>query len=185
MAGPERHSGAEYQHGARQEHSPSSEVAKNYEHRPTSPEQAQKEIESARKEALGNALEEKKYNVASHEESDPVQPSTMSGNALKQGFSKTMNRVRAEMPMPQRVFSKMIHNPTVEKASDVIGSTVARPDAVLSGSLSALILTAVLYFTAKYYGFSLSGSETILAFVGGWLLGILFDLLRGAFRRRR
>jgi hypothetical protein len=185
MASPEHHNGAEYHHGARPEHRPMHETAKRHEQHQVSAEQAQKEIELARKEALSKAIEEKKYNTASYEESGSKQPHTMSGQALKLGFTKTMDRTRSNMSFAQKTFSKVIHNPAIEKTSDIIGSTVARPDAVLSGSLFAFILTTALYFIAKYYGFSLSGSETILAFVAGWLLGILFDLVKGMFRSSR
>ncbi|HRN90324.1 MAG TPA: hypothetical protein PK543_01410, partial [Candidatus Saccharibacteria bacterium] len=69
-------------------------------------------------------------------------------------------------------------NKTVEKVSDVVGSTVARPNAVLSGAVSAFILTLAVYIVAKTIGYRLSGFETIAAFIVGWTIGILYDYLR-------
>lgn len=142
------------------------------------------EPDSARSEALEHAIENKKYHEQEHVEKPHERSHTSPRSSRKQGFTKTMERVQKDMRAPQRLFSKIIHSPMIEKTSDVIGSTIARPDAILSGSVSAFIFTAVVYFTARYFGFSLSGSETILAFIAGWLVGLLYDLVKGIFRRR-
>lgn len=89
-----------------------------------------------------------------------------------------MNDVQTQMSPVERGFSKFIHVPAVEKASDVAGSTVARPNAILAGSLSAFILVLGVYLVARYYGYPLSGTETMVAFAAGWVLGVVFDFLR-------
>ena len=82
------------------------------------------------------------------------------------------------MSAPSRTFSKVIHNPVIEKTSEVVGSTVARPNALLAGSTVAFITVAVLYIVAKQYGYVLSGFESIGAFILGWLIGVSFDYVR-------
>lgn len=82
------------------------------------------------------------------------------------------------MPAPQRTFSKFIHNPAVEKASEVMGSTVARPNSILSGAIVAFFAVLAVYLIAKHYGYVLSGFETIGAFIVGWLVGALYDFFR-------
>lgn len=98
-------------------------------------------------------------------------------------FQKTMQQARTHMSVGQRAFSRLLHLKAVEKISDTIGGTVARPNTVLYGSLAALILTTVIYVTAKYFGYPLSGSESMTAFIVGWCIGIVIDytqvLLRG------
>lgn len=96
----------------------------------------------------------------------------------KVSYKKTMKETQAHMKPAQRSFSKVIHNPAVEKTSEAVGSTVARPNAILVGSLSAFLFTLGLYLFAKYYGYPLKGSETIAAFILGWAVGLLFDYLR-------
>lgn len=96
----------------------------------------------------------------------------------KVNFNRTMQEARTHMSAPSRTFSKVIHTPVVEKTSEVVGSTVARPNAILAGSVAAFILTLGLYLIARYYGYPLSGFETIGAFILGWVIGILFDYLR-------
>ena len=83
-----------------------------------------------------------------------------------------------KLPKSSRTFSKVIHNPTIEKVSEVTGRTVARPNAILSGSVAAFVLTLAIYTLAKINGYPLSGFETIAAFTIGWLAGMLFDYIR-------
>ena len=103
---------------------------------------------------------------------------TQRRSKAKASYKKTMKETQAHMKPAERSFSKVIHNPAVEKTSEVVGSTVARPNAILVGSLTAFLFTLGLYVIAKYYGYPLKGSETIAAFVLGWAVGLLFDYLR-------
>lgn len=93
-------------------------------------------------------------------------------------FNATMTEVRSQMSTPSRAFSKVIHNKAVEKVSEVTGSTVARPDAILSGAIFAFVLTLGTYLVAKNLGYPLSGFEAIAAFILGWILGIVYDFLK-------
>lgn len=93
-------------------------------------------------------------------------------------FTHVMDSTRSHMSPAARTFSKVIHTPIVEKASEVASKTIVRPNAILSGSVSAFILVLAVLLIARYYGYPLSGSETIIAFVAGWLIGMLYDLFR-------
>lgn len=94
---------------------------------------------------------------------------------LDNSFASQMTHTRAQMGLASRTFSKFIHAKPIEKVSDAVGSTIARPNALLSGSITAFLAVTILYLTAKHYGFQLSGFETIGAFIVGWILGILYD----------
>lgn len=93
-------------------------------------------------------------------------------------FKRHMKQVQSEMSGPQRAFSKVIHNKVVEKTSEFVGATVARPNAILSGAVVAFILVLAVYLLAKNLGYVLSGFETIAAFIVGWILGVLYDFFR-------
>jgi hypothetical protein len=93
-------------------------------------------------------------------------------------FKKHMKQVQAEMSAPQRVFSKFIHAKAIEKTSEVVGATVARPNAILSGAIVAFVLVLAVYLLAKNLGYVLSGFETIGAFIIGWAIGVLYDYFR-------
>jgi hypothetical protein len=100
-------------------------------------------------------------------------------------FNTTMNEVYTQMSAPSRVFSKVIHNKAVEKISDVTATTIARPNAMLSGAIAAFILTLGVYLVAKNLGYPLSGFETIGAFIVGWVLGVSYDFLKVMVTGRR
>lgn len=93
-------------------------------------------------------------------------------------YAATMKQIQSEMDASSRAFSKFIHNPSVEKLSDAVGATVARPNAVLAGSMMATFLTLFVFLVAKQYGYRLSGFETIGTFFVGWSLGLIYDYAR-------
>lgn len=93
-------------------------------------------------------------------------------------YNQTLNDIRSEMSAGEKTFSKVIHNPIIEKVSSAAGATIARPAALILGSLSALIFVTIIYTMAKYYGWALSGSEWMAAFVAGWCVGLIIDWVR-------
>ena len=142
--------------------------------------------EQAKIEAKHNAMEQAISVEAGSAEREHKQPASsgtrrhgvISKKEKEASFKKHVGRVQAELPPASRVFSKFIHNKTVEKASDAVGSTIARPDAILSGAVAAFILVLGTYVVAKTFGYVLSGFETIGAFIVGWVLGVLYDFFR-------
>lgn len=147
-------------------------------------EEAEKNIEKAREEVNKEAISGREVSGGENKQKgdDSTAPVHRS---RKESYNHTMKTVRSEMSAPARAFSKVIHNPVVERTSEVVGSTVARPNAILSGSLCAALAVLGLYLVARHYGFALSGSETIAAFIIGWAIGIMFDLLRGMITGKR
>ncbi len=152
------------------------------EHLKDSQEKAGKELTEARAEANKEAKAAEEHRPKNQENARDVGASHL-GRTVS--YKQTMRSIQKEMPAPSRIFSKFIHNKTVEQVSDVVGSTIARPNAVLSGAICAFVLVLGVYSLAKYMGFALYGSETIAAFIIGWLIGLLFDLVRTMFRGRR
>lgn len=108
---------------------------------------------------------------------------TITATERQASFEHTMHHVRKQLSPASRTFSKVIHTPVVEKTSDFVGKTVARPDPILAGSICAFLAVAGLYAYARYFGFALSGSETLAAFVLGWILGFGIDVIRGLARK--
>lgn len=117
------------------------------------------------KEAASTAPAKRRHGVVSKKERDA-------------SYKHHMKQLQSELKPTQRAFSKVIHNPVVEKTSEVVGSTIARPNAVLAGAVVAFILVLAVYVVAKFYGYQLSGFETIGAFIVGWVLGILYDFFK-------
>lgn len=142
-------------------------------------ESQHEQIEHARHEAKAAFSQERGSEHQGHEPSGfsrAVKRVTTQERTV--AYKATMRRIRQEMSSPARAFSTFIHNASVEKASDTIGKSLARPNAILSGSTCALILVSLVYIIAKIFGYPLSGFETIGAFVLGWLLGLIYDYAR-------
>ncbi len=146
-----------------------------------SPESGEKSAERARVEALENAISVeaggKEKGVDSRDSSPAVRRGSISKSQKDDSYKRTMKQVQTELSPSSRAFSKIIHTKAIEKTSEVIGSTIARPNAMLAGAVSAFILTLGVYVMAKTLGYQLSGFETIGAFIIGWLLGITYDYL--------
>jgi hypothetical protein len=146
-------------------------------------ESADKKAEKARVEALETAVSVEKGGAERDAKRPKEGPTTRRRGTISKkektaSFKRHMKQVQAEMPLAQRGFSKLIHNPVVEKTSEFVGATVARPNAILSGAVVAFILVLGVYLVAKNLGYVLSGFETIGAFIVGWILGILYDYFR-------
>lgn len=150
-----------------------------------SPDARAEEAEKARAEANKEALMSKERGSAESKSGGEPTASTIRKVTKKQKkteYKKTMSAIQSEMSAPARTFSKVIHNPVIEKTSEVIGGTIARPNAILAGSTTAFVTVALVYVIAKQYGYPLSGFESIGAFIIGWFIGIAFDYLRFLIR---
>lgn len=142
-------------------------------------ESAETQAEKAKIEALEHALS---VETGSAERKKTTSATTkrrgISKKEREASFQQRMTHVRSEMSAPERAFSKLIHTKPVEKTSEFIGSTIARPNAVLSGAVVAFIAVLGVYLLAKNLGYTLSGFETIGAFLVGWTIGILYDFFK-------
>lgn len=152
-------------------------------------ERSRENLDETRQEAL-----EKAQSIEKHERSPQTKHERSSGGQhdkpigrieREASFNATMEEIRTHMSPSSRTFSRAIHNKTVEKLSDSIGDTIARPNAILSGAVLAFILTLAVYLVAKNIGYSLSGFETIASFIIGWILGICYDFLKTMITGRK
>lgn len=140
-------------------------------------------LEKSRHETMEHALnaenlrssQEKNSHSSAHKEyRDPRQ--------TKLSFNTTMSHVRRHMKPAERSFSKVIHQPTVEKVSEVAGKTIARPSGVAGATIGAFIGLTLVYVVARRIGFELSGSEMPLLLVGGFVAGLFFEWVFKALR---
>ena len=164
----------------------SAELAKNRSEKgaESSPESQVEAIEKARGDAKEALMSKERGGAENKAGGEPTGAAIrrVTKQQKNQEYKKTLAEIQSKMNSPARAFSKVIHNPAVEKASDLVGSTIARPTAILTGSTVAFIAVAAVYVTARYYGYVLSGFETIGAFIMGWLFGVMIDYLRVLLR---
>jgi hypothetical protein len=136
--------------------------------------------EDLKKEALERAASTEKEKKNEVVKASPAERRLLGPSKAEQevSFKATMKEVHTQRSAPSRTFSQRIDNKTVEKVSDGVGSTIARPNAILSGAIFAFVLTLGVYLLAKNLGYPLSGFETIAAFILGWALGVVYDFLK-------
>jgi len=139
--------------------------------------QPENTLETARAD-VERVTQERENEKQPNEENETVERDHRKPYDTKSAYSKTMEEIEQHFPAVQRSFSRFIHNPVVEKTSEIAGATVARPNAILFGSLFAFLFTLAIYIIASKYGYPLSGAETIASFAAGWLVGQLFDYFR-------
>lgn len=167
------------------------EALRNKLEKERSPENGANRLENARHETeaafeaqggrRGNVVSQPKSSIPTNKQ--PIKKATKAQKEAE--YKKTLATVRKSMTPAERTFSKVIHNPVVEKTSEIAGASVARPAALLAGSLSSLILTAIVYTVSKFYGYKLSGSEWIVTFIIGWAIGLIIDWVRVALLGKR
>jgi hypothetical protein len=152
-----------------------------------SPEKSGERAESARKEAEAAFSKERGGREAKSggEPSAAPRRAHATKHERRSSYNDTMKQIQSEMKPSERSFSKVIHAPSVEKTSEVVGSTIARPNAILAGAVAATFLSLAVYLIAKHYGYRLSGFETIGTFAVGWALGLLYDYAHLMLRTSR
>lgn len=153
----------------------------------TSPEKQAERVGEARAEAKEALMNREAGGAEKHRSGANATPALphATKKQRKDSYHSTMKQIQSEMNGSSRTFSKVIHNKTVERVSDAVAATAARPNAVLAGSMMATFLTLFAYLVAKHYGYQLSGFETIGTFLLGWALGLIYDYAKLMFATRR
>ena len=90
-------------------------------------------------------------------------------------FSATLSQARTHMTGTQKLASCIIHMRVLDYLAASLETTLLRPRSVFYGSIGAAISLVVTYYIAKHIGYTLSGSEIIIGFLAGWVIGLLQD----------
>lgn len=99
-------------------------------------------------------------------------------------YNQTLNSARNKLSKPEKTLSKVVHKPIIEKASDAMSNTVARPSGVLFGGVFSFIGSLASYLLAKKLGGELKYSVFAVFFVGGFIFGLLVELVIRILRNR-
>lgn len=161
----------------------SEELAEKAEKSPDRKNEQKQALHEALDRAETKNNKEEQPTVERPPADEPIK--TLSQKNLDIRFNQTLEHVRKDMKPASRAFSKVIHNPVIDKTSEVIGRTVARPNLILAGGIGTLTLGLAIYLVAKHYGYVLSGFESIGSFVIGWAIGIIIEFIRVGFKNRR
>jgi hypothetical protein len=141
----------------------------------------QQHLEAARSKLEKHPEPQAKQTEVSKEASTNLHPTSLD---KLYSYKQTMQSLQRRLPTFSRSFSKVIHNPVVEKTSEILGATVVRPSVTLGATTTALLVGGITYWTAKTYGFAISGSEMLFALLLGGIIGFVVELAIKAFGRR-
>ena len=141
----------------------------------------------ARHEVYEKAISTSEYTAQSSETQQSPTPTVSSKAEKKHSFNTTMHHVRKDLKPTERTFSKLIHQPVVEKTSEAVGKTIARPSGLIGAAVAACIGLLFIFGVAKYAGFELSGSEMPLLLLIGLVIGLftewVYKSIRSLFSR--
>ena len=143
----------------------------------------QKELDEIHKRIEQSAVSGKEVRLGTAERADEHPYYT--NRELKAGaFERTLRTARKHLSKPEKALSKVIHQQTVDSVSRIGEKTVARPSGILGGSLVAFLGSATLLYVDKHYGYRYNFLVFLLLFVGGYIVGMIIELLLSALSRK-
>jgi hypothetical protein len=111
-------------------------------------------------------------------------PMLVNRELMSMAYARALTRVRKRLSAPSRTFSKVVHAKAIEKPSEVIGATVARPSGLLGGAFIALIGTSILFWVSRHYGYEYNYLAAVLLFGLGMIVGLSVEGLVHIFKRK-
>lgn len=121
-----------------------------------------------------------------HEHHDEHRPHHYLTKRIKsQQYKKTVAEVQKSLSPSQQRFSKFVHQPAIEKVSEVGAKTIARPSGILGGALFALIGSSLVLYVARHIGFEVPNTIFIVLFIFGFIAGLLIELTLYTIRKTK
>ncbi len=144
----------------------------------------------ARAQAAETAQSETKHDALKQLEAAEDVPQVSHSNTLDAplralSFHRQIIRIQHKLPAAQRVLSKVIHQPAVRVVSEVAEKTVSRPSGLLGGGLVAFLGSSSYLYLAKHIGFNYNHFVAIALFVGGFIAGLILELIVHFFAASR
>lgn len=130
------------------------------------------------------AISGKEVTVGEQEDS-PTQAFGVYSEMKSQAYTRSLRHIRQRLSVPERTLSKIAHNKVVESASNGLSKTVARPSGILGGGIAALLGSSILLYMAKYYGFQYNFFVFFVLLAGGFVIGLIAELLVRAFAKAK
>lgn len=141
-------------------------------------------IENIKRSIESTAVSGKEYGVT-EKETKQTHTYGVTKHLKKDAYKRVLKKTQSHLNTPEKTFSKAIHNPVVEKVSNVSAKTIARPSGILFGGIGAFVGSLVIFFISKRSGFTYNYLIFILIFIGSYFLGLVFELFYRAFKPRR
>lgn len=147
---------------------------------------------SERTEEARNTIEEQAESdnpLEQHNEAEKAAqsagPTHVNSELKSMTLQRELRRVQRQLPSPQRVLSRVMHQKVVRVASEAAGKSVSRPSGLLGGGITAFLGTTSYLYFAHHIGLAYNYSVFLVLFFGGFALGLILELLVHAFTRQR
>jgi hypothetical protein len=114
---------------------------------------------------------------AAEKASQPATPSHINRELKQITLRRELQRLRRQLPAPQRLLSRAVHQPVIRAISQAVGQTVSRPSGLLGGGLVAFLGTSSYLYLARHIGFTYNYLVFLLLLAGGFILGLGLELL--------
>jgi hypothetical protein len=126
-------------------------------------------------EVTGPKLEVDKNESDQSRSEDAFTPPP-SKDLRKETLKKELTHVRKNLSKPDRLGSKVIHQPLIRSISEASSKTLTRPSGLLGGGLVAFIGSGLYYYLSKHMGFTYNYLLFVLFFVAGFIVGLILEL---------
>jgi hypothetical protein len=114
---------------------------------------------------------------AAEKASQPVTPTHINRELKAITLRRELSMIRRKLNKPEQALSRVIHQPVVRVASEAAAKTIRRPSGMLGGGLVALLGTSSYLYLAKHMGFEYNYLVFLVLFAGGFLLGLVLELV--------
>lgn len=94
----------------------------------------------------------------------------------KLAYKRSLIHVQKQLTASEKILSKIVHRPVIDKFSEVVSYSVARPSGILGGGLVSLVGSSFLLYTAKHYGFEYNFTAFFVLYVLGFCTGLVGEL---------
>lgn len=143
------------------------------------------QIEQIRRSIENKAVSGKEIPVG-ETDTTPAGHSFATHKELKAASYKlSLRHIQSRLHGPEKKFSKVIHKPTIEHLSTFGAQTLARPMGIMTAGATALVGSSLLLYFAKRLGFTYNFTVFLLLLAGGYVLGLVFELVTRLLKRRR
>lgn len=140
-------------------------------------------IEHIREKIEREASSAEQHRQIKHEKAPERHRGVIDKKAKEEAYQNLLVDVRKRLSKRQRVFSKFIHRPTVERVSEIGAKTVARPSGVLGAGIFGLIGSSIVFWMSHYYGFYYNYFVGIALILAGFAAGLVVEWFWRKLRR--
>ncbi len=97
-------------------------------------------------------------------------------------LNNELKLIREKLTSGQRLFSKGVHQPTIQRVSDASARTITRPIGLLGGGVLAFCGSLIYLLFSKYVGLKYNYLIFVMLFVLGYLLATAIEFALKATR---